>query len=115
MKRAKMKRGGIRPFRIMAVFLSVVALVMICKFPERAVVVERRQEQLAAAASAYYDAQSRYNQLNTALSETNTRDFIERTARREHGFCWYGETVYEVGNLDELRDQLRSDVYEEKE
>ena len=56
MKRAKMKRGGIRPFRIMAVFLSVVALVMICKFPERAVVVERRQEQLAAAAERGWEA-----------------------------------------------------------
>lgn len=112
MKRVKMKRGRIRPFRIMAVFLGMIALVMICRFPERAVVVERRQQQLAAAASAYYDAQSKYNQLNTALSEVNTKDFIERTARREHGFCWYGETVYRVGNLDEFREQMEFDVYE---
>lgn len=112
MKRVKMMKGRIRPFRIAAVFLGVAALVMICKFPARAVVVERRQDQLAAAASAYYDAQSRYNQLNTALSEINTKDFIERTARREHGFCWYGETVYEVANLDEFREQVEFEVYE---
>lgn len=101
----------IRPFRILAVFLGVVALVMVSRFPQKAVSLERQQEQLEIAAAAYYDAQSENNRLNTELSEIDTKDFIERTARREYGYCWYGETIYEVGNLDELKETLEFEVY----
>ena len=101
----------IRPFRILAVFLSVVALVMISRFPQQAVSLERQQEQLEAAAAAYYEAQSENNRLNTELSEIDTADFIERTARREYGYCWYGETIYEVGNLEEIQETIEFEVY----
>ena len=73
--------------------------------------MERQQEQLVAAAIAYHDAQSDNNQLKTELSEINTSDFIERTARRDYGYCWYGEIIYQVGNLDEIEQQLEYDVY----
>ena len=101
----------IRPFRILAVFLGVAALVMVSRFPQQAISLERQQEQLEAAAAAYYEAQSEYNRLNTELSEIDTKDFIERTARREYGYCWYGETIYEVGNLQEIQDALEFEVY----
>ena len=101
----------IRPFRILAVFLGVVALMMVSKFPQHAISIERQQEQLEAAASAYYEAQSENNRLNTELSEIDTKDFIERTARREYGYCWYGETIYEVGNLEEYREALEFEIY----
>jgi len=101
----------IRPFRIFAVFLGVVALIMISQFPQHAISLERQQEQLEAAASAYYEAQSENNRLNAELSEIDTRDFIERTARREYGYCWYGETIYEVGNLEEFQETLEFEVY----
>lgn len=101
----------IRPFRILAVFLGVIALVMVSRFPQKAVSLERQQEQLEAAAAAYYEAQSENNRLNTELSEIDTDDFIERTARREYGYCWYGETIYEVGNLDEIRETMEFEVY----
>ena len=109
----KKNRVRIRPFRILSVVLGVVALVMLSRFPAKAVSLERQQQQLEAAAQAYYDAQSRNNQLTTELSEINTADFVERTARRDYGYCWYGETIYEVGNLDELEQEPEFDVYGE--
>ncbi len=109
----KKNRVRIRPFRILSVVLGVVALVMLSRFPAKAVSLERQQQQLEAAAQAYYDAQSRNNQLTTELSEINTADFVERTARRDYGYCWYGETIYEVGNLDEIAQEPEFDVYGE--
>ena len=109
----KKNRVRIRPFRILSVVLGVIALVMLSRFPAKAVSLERQQQQLEAAAQAYYDAQSRNNQLTTELSEINTADFVERTARRDYGYCWYGETIYEVGNLDEIAQELAFDVYGE--
>ena len=109
----KKNRVRIRPFRILSVVLGVVALVMLSRFPAKAVSLERQQQQLEAAAQAYYDAQSRNNQLTTELSEINTADFVERTARRDYGYCWYGETIYEVGNLHEIAQEPEFDVYGE--
>lgn len=109
----KKNRVRIRPFRILSVVLGVIALVMLSRFPAKAVSLERQQQQLEAAAQVYYDAQSRNNQLTTELSEINTADFVERTARRDYGYCWYGETIYEVGNLDEIAQEPEFDVYGE--
>lgn len=106
------KRTRIRPFRVLAVALGAAALVMLSKFPAKAVSLERQREQLEAAAGAYYDAQSRNNQLRAELSEINTEDFVERTARREYGYCWYGETVYNVGNLEDIQQEPEFDVYD---
>ena len=105
------KLAKIRPFRILSVFLGLFALLMLSKFPQKAVSLERQQEQLVLAAQAYYDAQSKNNRLTTELAEINTQDFIERTARREYGYCWYGETIYEVGNLEEIQAKVPFEVY----
>ena len=105
------KKTRIRPYRILAAGLGAAALVMLSRFPAKAVSLERQREQLAVAASAYYDAQSRNNQLRTELSEVNTSDFVERTARRDYGYCWYGETIYTVGNLDEIAPEEEFPVY----
>ena len=105
------KKVRIRPFRILSVCLGLVALLMLSKFPAKAVSLERQQEQLLLAAQAYYDAQSEQNRLTTELAEINTQDFIERTARREHGYCWYGETIYEVANLEEIQGAAQFEVY----
>ena len=105
------KKGKIRPFRILSVCLGLVALMLLSRFPAKAVSLERQQEQLTLAAQAYYDAQSENNRLTTELAEINTVDFIERTARREYGYCWYGETIYEVGNLEEIRAASEFEIY----
>ena len=108
------KRSGPRPFRWIAIALGVFTLTLLVRFPDKAVSLQNQQEQLAAAASAYYDAQSRHNQLMSEVAEIDTPDFIERTARRDYGYSWYGETIYEVGNLDEIRQQAAFEVYTEK-
>lgn len=105
------KKGRIRPFRILSVFLGLAALLMLSRFPAKTVSLERQQQQLELAAQAYYDAQSENNRLTTELAEINTDDFIERTARREYGYCWYGETIYEVGNLEEVAADQPFTVY----
>lgn len=105
------KKVRLRPFRILSVCLALVALLMLSRFPAKAVSLERQQEQLTLAAQAYYNAQSENNRLTTELAEIDTQDFIERTARREYGYCWYGETIYEVGNLEEIKAAQEFAVY----
>ena len=105
------KRVRLRPFRILSVFLGIAAVSALADFPDKAISVERQQEQLLSAATAYYDAQSRRNELAAELSESNSVGFIERTARREYGYCWYGETIYEVANLEELREDHGFEIY----
>ena len=113
--RMQKKRVRVRPFRVLALVLGVAALVMITRFPAKAVSLERQRAQLEAAADAYYDAQSENNQLRAELSEINTEDFVERTARRDYGYCWYGETIYTVGNLSDLKDDAAFEVYDGQE
>lgn len=108
------KKKRIRPFRILAWALGAGMLTMLLRFPAKAVSSERQQEQLIAAAQAYSDAQSRNNQLKVELAESTTADFVERTARRDYGYCWYGEIIYQVGNLDEIRQDTEFDVYGEE-
>lgn len=110
----KKNRVRIRPFRILSVLLGAIVLAMLSHFPKRAVSLERQQQQLETAAQAYYDAQSRHNQLTTELSEINTADFVERTARRDYGYCWYGEVIYEVGNLEEIEQKPEFEVFGEE-
>lgn len=105
------KKMRIRPFRVLAVGLTVMAVQMAIQLPNKAISAEHQQEQLEAAADAYYDAQSRNNALRMELSEINTADFIERTARREYGYCWYGEVIYEVGNLEQIEPESDIEIY----
>ena len=108
------KKRRIRPFRILAWTLGAGMLTMLLRFPAKAVSSERQQEQLKAAAQAYSDAQSQNNQLKVELSESTSADFIERTARRDYGYCWYGEIIYQVGNLDDIQQETEFDVYAEE-
>ena len=109
------KRVGIRPFRILSFCLGIAALVMLSRFPAKTVSLERQREQLAAASAEYYEAQSEHNQLLTELSEINSADFVERTARRDYGYCWYGETIYEVGNLEAIAPEPEFEIFGESE
>ena len=108
------KKRRIRPFRILAWALGAGMLTMLLRFPAKAVSGERQQEQLKAAAQAYSDAQSRNNQLKIELTESTSADFVERTARRDYGYCWYGEIIYQVGNLDEIQQETEFEVYNEE-
>lgn len=108
------KKRRIRPFRILAWALGAGMLTMLLRFPAKAVSNERQQEQLKAAAQAYSDAQSQNNQLKIELTESTSADFVERTARRDYGYCWYGEIIYQVGNLDEIQQETEFEVYNEE-
>lgn len=88
------------PFRALACILAAVMMVLLVRFPGKAVSLKNQQDQLEATMNAYYEAQARNNRLTAEAAEIDTPDFIERTARREYGYCWYGETIYEVANLD---------------
>ena len=105
------KKLRVRPYRIAAAILGVIALVMLSRFPAKAVSLERQSDYLNSLASVYHAAQSKNNQLRNALSEVNTADYVERIARREYGYSWYGETVYVVGNPDELQSEAEFEVY----
>lgn len=106
------RRRRKRPFRMLAVFLGALTAFLLVRFPSKAVSLENQRAQREAAADAYYRAQARGNQLKAELDKIDTDDFIERTARREYDYCWYGETIYEVGNLDALPGAEDFDVYD---
>jgi len=108
----KKRKYRVRPFRVLAVVLGASALVMLARFPAKAVSLERQRTQLETASDAYYAAQATNNQLRAELSEINTEDFIERTARREYSYCWYGETVYTVGNLADIQTGEQMEIYD---
>ena len=110
-RKVKKKKQRLRPFRLLAVALSGMALLLLARFPQKAVSLERQREQLAAAARAYHDAQSENNQLTAELATVNSDDFIERTARRIYGYCWYGETIYEVANLEQIQEETEFEVF----
>ena len=90
------KKKRIRPFRVLAMLMGAGTLAMLMCFPAKAVSLER---------------QSANNRLKGQLAEIGTKEFVERTARRDYGYCWYGEIIYQVGNLDEIEQQLEFDVY----
>ena len=105
------KKKRIRPFRVLAMLMGAGTLAMLMRFPAKAVSLERQQAQLVEAAQAYGEAQSANNRLKGQLAEIGTKEFVERTARRDYGYCWYDEIIYQVGNLDEIEQQLEFDVY----
>ena len=98
-------RSRTRHFRILAVILSALIVLVMTQLPAKVASIERQHQQLDEAAQDYFRAQSRNNQLNAELAQSDSDEFIERAARREYGYCWYGETVYEIGNLEELLAQ----------
>ena len=109
-----MKKKNIRlnPFRIASVVLGVIALAMLVRFPGEMLTLERQYDEYEKAKEARDDAKSRQIQLTQELAEVDDKDFIERTARREFGYCWYGETIYRVGNLDEIQAIDGMQVYD---
>ena len=96
------KKHSIHYFRIAAVILLGVTALAMARFPAEAAGIERQHRQLEEAAEAYYRAQAYNNQLNAEIARSSSNEFVEEEARREYGYCWYGETVYEIGNLQEL-------------
>lgn len=100
----KKKRFRLQPFRIAAVLLGAFALAMLFRFPSKSLSIENQQKQLREAANLYANEQARNERLNAQIAEINTPDFVERMARRKYGYSWYGETVYEVGNFDEVTE-----------
>ena len=97
-------------FIAMASLIVLAALVMV-RLPQREVSAEQEQRQLQSAADAYWKAQEENNRLRQLLAESDTRDFVERVARRDYGYCWYGETIYEVANLPEQTAGQAFQVY----
>ncbi|MBP3656742.1 MAG: septum formation initiator family protein [Clostridia bacterium] len=107
----KRKVLRIRPFRIAAIGLGMLTLFLLAQFPQKMVSIENQQKQLSLASEKYFAEQSRHNQLNDELETISTPDFIERTARRDQNYCWYGEVVYKVSNLSELMTPEEFAVY----
>ena len=105
------KNGKIGIFHVLAAVLLVVLLVLLVQLPKNMASSEELSDNLNAAASAYYDAQAENNKLRNRVAQIDTDEFVEQTARREYGYCWYGEIIYEVENLDELQDDMEFEVY----
>lgn len=92
-----------RPFTLLAFGLAVMTMVLIVQLPRMMGSLDRQDEQLTEKMKIYSDLQAERNVLNSELARINDRDYIETLARREYGYGWYGETIYEVGNLAEIQ------------
>lgn len=105
----KKKRAGVvawmreRPFTLIAFALALTALVLIVRLPRRMEALERQDEQIDQAMQNYSELQAQRNVLRSELARIDDEEYIETLARREHGYGWYGEIIYEVGNLDEIQ------------
>ncbi len=106
----KKKKSG-RPFRLVLFLLAVAFVYLLVRLPDREVSAEEQQRQLSGAADAYWQAQEENNRLRQLLAESGSRDFVERVARRDYGYCWYGETIYEVANLPQAPEAPAFEVY----
>jgi len=92
-----------RPFALLAFALAMMTLGLILQLPRMLSSLDRQQEQLTSTMQAYGEMQSERNVLVSELERVNSREYVETLARREHGYGWYGETIYEVANLDEIQ------------
>lgn len=94
-----------RPFALLAFVMVIMMLALLLQLPRMSSSIDRQREQLTSTMAAYSEKQSERNVLASELERVNSKDYIETIARREHGYGWYGETIYEVANLSEIQAQ----------
>lgn len=92
------------PFTVAAVCLTVLMLLLAVRLPGLMRTIERQTAEIETLREVYRKKQEESNLLNSELALIDTPAFIEKLARREHGFGWYGETIYEIGNLGNLEE-----------
>ena len=107
-RRKKKKTMGLaarlrsRPFALLAFGLAVMTMALIVQLPRMMGGIDREKARLTEKMQAYSDLQSERNVLMSELERVSDKDYIEKIARREYGYGWYGETIYEIVNLGEL-------------
>ena len=102
------KEAGKGPFKWLTVVLVMATLILLVRIPGKSVSLERQREALAQAQRAYQEEVARGKQLEAAKAYSETDEAIEQAARREYGYCWYGEIIYEVANLEEIESRLET-------
>lgn len=100
------KQAGKQPFKWLTVGLVMATLVLLVRIPGKSVSLERQREALKEAKRAYQEEVARGKQIEAAKAYSETDEAIEQAARREYGYCWYGEIIYEVANLDEIESRF---------
>jgi len=101
-ERGIQKKHGFLPVRIAAVCLFALVLYMSFRIPAMTAQAEKVKQDLQDHSESYFNSQAKFNRLKKEMDEINTNDFVERTARRNLGYVWYGETIYTVSNIAEL-------------
>ena len=108
-KRERARKRGPRGFRGFVLLLLALVIALAIVLPGSAARQQQEEQAVYEATMAYWDAQNENNRLNNLLSECDRPDFVERVARRDYGYSLYGETIYEVSNLNELLEALSDD------
>ena len=106
-KKKKKKAGVInwmraRPFTLLAFALAGMMLMLVVQLPKKMDGIDRQNAQLLERMETYSQTQAENNVVQSELARCNTPEYIETIARRVHSFGWYGETIYEIANLNEL-------------
>lgn len=87
--------------KMAAAFVSMTALlgVMATSYRTRNAEMNRMREELDALHDAYYTESMRGNSIRAQINQADDDAFIERVARREHGYTNPGEIHYIISNL----------------
>ena len=99
-KKNRKQRRQRRTLRFSMLILCVFVLTLMVILPGEARKTARERELCAQATTSHLEAQAENSRLTRLLAESNTSDFVERVARRDYGYCVFGETIYVVSNLD---------------
>ncbi|MBR1711720.1 MAG: septum formation initiator family protein [Clostridia bacterium] len=116
MVKVRVKRRKKRPkihiplFRIFAVLFGLMICFMLIKIPQTISRAEKTIVEVESSKNAYFSAEAKNRRLMEQQKELGNRDFIERMARRNEGYCKYGETVYVVSNIDDLRRRVSTPI-----
>ncbi len=108
-RKKKKKKAGIgvllhaRPFTLLACGLAVMTLALIVQLPRMMGSLDRQDEDILAKMQEYSELQAERNVVLSELARIGDEEYIEKIARRVHHYGWYGETIYEVGNLAEIQ------------
>lgn len=108
-RKKKKKKSGIsvllhaRPFMLLAFGLAVMTLVLIVQLPRKMGSLEHQDEMILEAMQKYNTLQAQHNVVQSELAGIDDEDYVEKVARRVHHCGWYGEIIYEVGNLTQIQ------------
>lgn len=95
--------------------MSALLGVMVTSYRTRNAEMKQMQAELDALHDAYYAESMRGNSIRAQINQADDDAFIERVARREHGYTNPGEIHYTISNLPAGMVSAQSETTEQSD